>query len=55
MFSVMIVGCGKIAGINKNSHAKAILANKNLNWNPEYDLNEVLTALDMVVKPVKLI
>ena len=31
MFSVMIVGCGKIAGINKNSHARAILANKNLN------------------------
>ena len=31
MFSVMIIGCGKIAGINKNSHARAILANKNLN------------------------
>ena len=40
MFSVMMIGCGKIAGKNKNSHARAIHANRNLDLKVCVDTNK---------------
>ena len=43
IYSVLIIGCGKIAGIkknNKNSHGFAILSNKNLKLEACFDIDQ---------------